>query len=95
MLNIYQESYFLYHRSNLVKESFMNEIIKFIPLYYSAKMFGEKATKKKRLTLPANSKSLDLQIAKLSGESASTTDKKVHEILIYMDREKKEENVCC
>ena len=31
LLSLYQESYFLYDRSNLVKQSFVNKISKFIP----------------------------------------------------------------
>ena len=35
-LYLFDESYFLYDRSNIVKQSFVNKINKFLPLYSSA-----------------------------------------------------------
>ena len=42
LVNLYQESYFLYDRSNLVKQSFVNEINEFLPIYCSASFFQGK-----------------------------------------------------
>ena len=76
MLNLYQESYFLYNRSNIAKQCFVNELNQFLPIYCSADLFGEKKTKKykERAARPAD--------RNISREKADTTDKKVHQILI-------------
>ena len=42
MLNFYQESYFLYDRSNIARQSFANKLNQFLPIYCSASFFGEK-----------------------------------------------------
>ena len=42
-LNLLQESYFVYDRSSLVKQSFITEIIKFLPIYCSTSYFKDKS----------------------------------------------------
>ena len=39
MLNLYQEFYFLYTRSNIVKQAFVNDLNKFLPIYCSVSFF--------------------------------------------------------
>ena len=87
LLNFFQESYFLYDRSNLVKQSFVNEINRFLPIYCSASYFSEKSEEKIALFPPKNSKNIyieknakkeeiNLEIVKVSDEKAEIIDKK-------------------
>ena len=39
MLNLLQESYFIYDRSSLVKNAFISQINKFLPIYCSVSNF--------------------------------------------------------
>ena len=91
--NLFQESYFLYDRSNLVKQSFVNKINRFLPIYCSASYFGEKTKLKIALLSPTNSKifyveknakkeELNLQIAKVNREEAGAIDKKIRNAII-------------
>ena len=57
VLNLYQESYFLYDRSNVVKQSFVNKLNQFLPIYCSVSFFGEKKKDKMHLISPKNSES--------------------------------------
>ena len=93
MLNLYQESYFLYDRSNIAKKYFVNELNQFLPFYCLVSFFGEKKTNKMKLISPKYAQSFfverntkkgqpDLQIAKISGENLDVADKKIHEELI-------------
>ena len=45
-LNLFQESYFIYDRSSLVKPYFISELNKFLPIYCSVSNFSEKKKKK-------------------------------------------------
>ena len=45
MLNFYQESYFLYDRSNVAKQPFVNELSQFLTIYCLVIFFGEKKNK--------------------------------------------------
>ena len=87
LLNVFQESYFLYDRINLVEQSFVNEINRFLPIYCSASYFSEKSREKIALFLPKNNKNfyieknakkeeINLEIVKVSCEKAETIDKK-------------------
>ena len=38
---LFQQSYFLYDRSNIIKRTFINEINKFLPIYCSGRFYGE------------------------------------------------------
>ena len=89
LLNLYQESYFLYDRSNVAKQSFVKELNQSLPIYCLVCFFVKKKTDKMRLISPKNSQSffvereqIDLQITKISGEKLGATDKKIHEVFI-------------
>ena len=87
-LNLFQESHFIYNRSNIVKQSFVNEINKFLPIYCSASYFDEK-TKEKISILSAksskgyfiektsNKREINLQMVKISSKQAETLNKKI------------------
>ena len=48
-LNLFQESYFLYNRSNVIKRTFINEIDKLLPIYCAESFLGE--TEKEKIDL--------------------------------------------
>ena len=48
-LNLFQESYFLYNRSNVIKRTFINEIDKLLPIYWAESFLGE--TEKEKIDL--------------------------------------------
>ena len=93
LVKLYQESYFSYDRSNLVRQSFVNKRKKILPIYCLASFLREKITEKIALLYDTKSKSffeeknakkeeLNLQIANISGERADTTDTKIREAFI-------------
>ena len=93
LLNVYQDSHFLYDWNNIAKTSFVNELNKFLPIFCSFSFFGSTDTERLQLISPKNAQSLfvekdtkketiDFQIANVSGEDLVTKDKKVHEAFI-------------
>ena len=48
-LNLFQESYFLCNRSNVIKRTFINEIDKLLPIYWAESFLGE--TEKEKIDL--------------------------------------------
>ena len=101
MLNLYQESYFLYDRCNLIKQSFVKELNQFLPSYCSVSFFGEEKANKTKLISPENGQSflierdtkeeqLGLQITQISGEKLDTAGKQIHETLIsWIEKKRK------
>ena len=83
---LFQQSYFLYDRSNIIKRTFINEINKFLPIYCSGRFYGETEKGEIYLITRKNAKSffikkvlkkeLDLQIVKARGKKTETTDNK-------------------
>ena len=47
MVNFINESYFLYDKSNFIKETFITEIKKIVSIYGSVSYFGKKKAKTK------------------------------------------------
>ena len=47
--NLFQEPYFLYNRSNIIKRTFTNEINKLLSIYCSGSFYGE--TEKQKIDL--------------------------------------------
>ena len=45
-INLFQESYFLYDRSNVIKKTFINETNKFLRIYCSGSFSGKPKRKK-------------------------------------------------
>ena len=99
-LNIYQETYLLYDRNNLLKKSFIDELNVFLSIYCSVSYFGEtkgylpliSSDNPQSFFIEKNIKKdqLNLQIVTASGEKAKKDDKEIDEILIsHIQKEKK------
>lgn len=84
-----QESYFINDHSWLVKNSFINEVNKFLPIYCSVSNFSRKKDKSQKLFLQKKQKRFfiektaekserSLPIAKVSGKPVETADKNIH-----------------
>lgn len=56
-LNLFQESYFLCNRSNVIKRTFINEIDKLLPIYWAESFLGETEKEKIDLITGKNSRS--------------------------------------
>ena len=78
IVNILQDTFFIYDRSALVKQSFITELNRFLPTYCSVSNFSEKKEKRKIVSSQNQHKffiekttendSLSLQITKVSGK---------------------------
>ena len=69
---IFQDSYFLYDHSNLVKKYFITELSKFISIYSRISYSGEKRKKRIDIASPKNisyKKKLFLQLTKVCGKT--------------------------
>ena len=87
----------------MVKSPFINEINKFLPIYYSVSNFSEKKREKTKNISAKNQKrffiektaertKLSLQIIKVSGKPVETTNKTVHNFqLLKIGRKRKME----
>ena len=85
--------FFIYDRSNIIKQTFVSEIKKFLSLMCSSGYFGKTQKIKRAHLIPSkNSQSffiekdsirefLTLQVKHVSRTELITTDKKVHELL--------------
>ena len=63
-LNLFQESYFLCNRSNVIKRTFINEIDKLLPIYCAESFWGQ--TEKEKIDLITRKISRPLFIQKMS-----------------------------
>ena len=99
-LNLFQESYFLYDRSNVIKITFISEISKSFSHLLFWKFLGGNWKRKNRFNngkkleiifyiKKCRQKELDLQIVKLSWKKTETTDNKIHNVF-FQGLEKKE-----
>ena len=87
-----QETFFIYDRSAVVKQSFITELNKFLPIYYLVSNFSEKKGKNKIVSSQNRQKffiekttekdNLSLQITKVSRKEIQTTDNTVHNFQI-------------
>ena len=78
IVNILHDTFFIYDRSALVKQSFITELNRFLPTYCSVSNFSEKKEKRKIVSSQNQQKcfiekttekdSLSLQITKVSGK---------------------------
>ena len=57
-IDLFQESYFVYNRSNVIKRTFTNEINKFLLIYCSGSFFEETDKEKIDLIMGKNSRYL-------------------------------------
>ena len=89
----YQNSFFIYDRSNIIKITFISELNKILPIISFFSYFGTTETTKLHLPSSKNAQSfsiekdaikntIDFQIALASGLDLVTNDKKVHELFI-------------
>ena len=87
-LNLLQDTFFIYDRSALVKQSLITELNKFLPIYCSVTNFPKKKEKNEIVSSQINrnfssqkqlkKNSLLLQITKVSRKEIQTTENKVH-----------------
>ena len=68
-LNLLHEFYFAYDRSNFVKESFISEIKKFFPMYFSISYFIKKRDDKSQIISVSTQKSFAIEEKPQENES--------------------------
>ena len=73
-INLFQELYFLYDRSNFMKRTFINEINKFLPIYCSGSFYGK--TEKEKIDLITGKNAKPFFIEKSVKKRARLTNSK-------------------